>query len=158
MIAIDGWQVPGFETKVSAGIKLAGDDLSGFGSFALSSDNGVKPAVLSVQTKIPFVDEIELAELITKAKAIDANGARVVYTITNSVATAYKVRKAKFDGEIKATELDELKGWQVSFNLLEVRSVSEREQQQLDATTNSTPQATTAHEQIQQKFAASEGP
>ncbi|MCF6442360.1 hypothetical protein L1077_23310 [Pseudoalteromonas luteoviolacea] len=160
MISIDGWQVPGYDTKVSAGIKLAGSDLSGFGSFSLSADNGVKPGVLNVKTKIAFVDSNELASLITKAKALDENGARVEYTINNDLAEAYKIRKAKFDGEVKATELEDLKGWQVSFKLLEVRSVSEREQQQLDETSNqvSEQQSTDSQAQIQQKFEQVEGP
>nr|WP_247687320.1 hypothetical protein [Pseudoalteromonas luteoviolacea] len=160
MISIDGWQVPGYDTKVSAGIKLAGSDLSGFGSFALSSDNGVKPGILNVKTKIAFVDSDELASLITKAKALDENGARTVYTINNDLAEAYKIRKAKFDGEVKATELEDLKGWQVQFKLLEVRSVSEREQQQLDETSNqaSEQQSTDSQTQIQQQFEQVEGP
>ncbi|MBQ4836770.1 hypothetical protein [Pseudoalteromonas luteoviolacea] len=160
VISIDGWQVPGYDTKVSAGIKLAGSDLSGFGSFALSSDNGVKPGILNVKTKIAFVDSDELASLITKAKALDENGARTVYTINNDLAEAYKIRKAKFDGEVKATELEDLKGWQVQFKLLEVRSVSEREQQQLDETSNqaSEQQSTDSQTQIQQQFEQVEGP
>ena len=160
MIAIDGWQVPGYDTQVNAGVKLAGGDMSGFGSFALSSDNGVKPGVLTVKTKIAHVDENDLAALITKAKALDENGARVTYTVNNALAEAYKIRKAKFDGEVKATELNEVKGWQVTFKLLEVRSISEREQQQLDTTANqnSQTQSNESHAQIQQQFENIEGP
>ncbi|MDK2595198.1 hypothetical protein [Pseudoalteromonas obscura] len=160
MIAIDGWQVPGFDTQVNAGVKLAGDDMSGFGSFALSSDNGVKPGVLTVKTKIAHTDENDLAALITKAKALDENGARVTYTVNNSLAEAYKIRKAKFDGEVKATDLEDVKGWQITFKLLEVRSVSEREQQQLDETSNqaSEQQSTDAQSQVQQQFEQVDGP
>nr|WP_244951652.1 hypothetical protein [Pseudoalteromonas luteoviolacea] len=160
MISIDGWQVPGYETRVNAGVKLAGGDLSGFGSFALSSDNGVKPAILTVKTKIAHADETDLAALITKAKALDENGARTVYTINNDLAEAYKIRKAKFDGEVKTTELEDVRGWQITFKLLEVRSVSEREQQQLDETSNqaSEQQATDAQTQVQQQFEQVEGP
>jgi hypothetical protein len=159
-ISINGWQIPGYDTKVSAGVKLAGGDLSGFSSFALSSDNGVKPATLTVKTKIALVDAAELADLIGKAKALDEHGARTEYTINNSVAEAYKIRKAKFDGEVKATELDDVKAWQVVFKLLEVKSVSEREQQHIDKTanSNSTKQANTGHEQVQQQFEQVEGP
>lgn len=160
MIAIDGWQIPGYDTQVNAGVKLAGGDMSGFGSFALSSDNGVKPGILTVKTKIAHADENDLAALITKAKALDENGARVTYTVNNALAEAYKIRKAKFDGEVKATELNEVKGWQVTFKLLEVRSISEREQQQLDTTANqnSQTQSNESHAQIQQQFENIEGP
>ena len=160
MIAIDGWQIPGYDTQVNAGVKLAGGDMSGFGSFALSSDNGVKPGVLTIKTKIAHADETDLAALITKAKALDENGARVTYTVNNALAEAYKIRKAKFDGEVKATEINDVKGWQVTFKLLEVRSISEREQQQLDTTANqnSQTQSTESHTQIQQQFENIEGP
>ncbi|NNG42732.1 hypothetical protein HJP15_07340 [Pseudoalteromonas sp. NEC-BIFX-2020_002] len=159
-IALDGWNVPGFETRVNAGIKLAGGDMSGFGSFALSSDQGVKPGTLTVNTKIPFEQESDLALLISKAKALDENGARIIYTINNALAQAYKIRKAKFDGELKTTEIEDKRGWQVAFKLVEVQSVSEREQQQLDgeANQNATAQATTSNDEVQNKFNEVEGP
>lgn len=159
-LAIDGWNIPGFETRVDASVKLAGGDMSGFGSFALSSDQGVKPGLITVKTKIPMLDESELAALIAKSKALDENAARVVYTITNALAEAYKIRKAKFDGEVKATELEEKRAWQVTFKLVEVQSVSEREQQQLDeqATESAQPQATTSNDDVQNKFNEVEGP
>ena len=160
MIAIDGWQVPGHDTKVNAGFKLAGQDLSGLGSLGLSSDDGVKPAVLSVSTKIAFVDVDKLAELIDRAKALDENGARIVRTINSDIAKAYKIRKAKFDGEVKANEDEELKLWVVTFNLLEVKSKSEREQQQIDqqSAESSQEQANDGHSNIQQQFEKVEGP
>ena len=159
-IALDGWNVPGFETRVNAGIKLAGGDMSGFGSFALSSDQGVKPGTLTVNTKIPFDQESDLALLISKAKALDENGARIIYTINNALAQTYKIRKAKFDGEVKATELEDKRGWQVAFKLVEVQSVSEREQQQLDtvANQNAITQTATSNDDIQNKFNEVEGP
>jgi len=159
MISISGWQVPGYETKIKCGFKLAGDDLSGYGSFSLSSDNGVKPAVLSVVTKIPFVDKSQLAQLVTKAKALDNNGARIISTVNCDVAQAFKVRKVKFDGEINAVEDETLKAWVVSFKLLEVLSKSEREQQQLDGTAqeNAQAQSTDGHNSLQQQFEHVEG-
>lgn len=137
MISIQGWQVPGYDTKINCGVKLAGEDLSGAGSYLISTDNGVKAAVLSVTTNIPFVDQKELEQLITKAKELDENGARRIYTVNSDVASAYKVRKVKFDGEVKTNESEDVKGWIVTFKLLEVLSKSEREQQQLDNKTNS---------------------
>ena len=159
-ISIDGWQVPGFDTKVSAGVKLAGDDLSGGGSLGLSSDNGVKPGVLTVNTKVPFTKIDLLTELIDRSKALDENGARVVRTVNSNIAKAYKIRKAKFDGEIKATEDEVLRLWSVSFKLLEVKSKSEREQQQIDgqASENINSQSTDGHANIQQQFEKSIGP
>lgn len=159
-IALDGWNVPGFETRVNAGVKLAGGDMSGLGSFSLSSDQGVKSGTLTVNTKIPFNESASLALLISKAKALDENGARIIYTVNNELAAAYKIRKAKFDGDISASEIENKKGWQVAFKLVEVQSVSEREQQQLDeqATESAQPQASTSNDDVQNKFNEVEGP
>ncbi|WP_299002301.1 hypothetical protein [uncultured Shewanella sp.] len=160
MITLNGWQVPGYETKVKCGFKLAGEDLSGAGSFLINADNGIKAAILTVTTKVPFVDVTQLKELVTKAKALDENGARVAYTINCDVASAFKVRKAKFDGEVSAIEEDEAKAWMVSFRLTELLSKSEREQQQLDKTAISNTQvvASDGHNEVQDKFAAQDGP
>jgi len=111
MITLDGWQVPGFDTKVNAGVKLAGKDLSGGGSFGLSSDDGVKPGVLTVSTKVPFAKLEQLTELIDRSKALDENGARVIRTVNCDIAKVYKIRKAKFDGDIKSNEDEKLKVW-----------------------------------------------
>lgn len=159
-ISIDGWQVPGFNIKVNADIEMPNQDLSGLGSFTLSSESGVKPCYLSVSTKIPFTKADQLAELITKAKALDENGARIIRTVTSAVATAYKIRKAKFDGHVKTSEDEQLKMWLVTFKLIEVTSKSEREQQQLDgqALENINSQANDGHANIQKQFENVEGP
>jgi hypothetical protein len=160
MITLNGWQVPGYETRINCGIKLPSEDLSGIGSFALSSDNGIKPGVVSVTTKIPFVDAADLAELITRAKQLDVNGARAVLTINSQITEAYKIRKVKFDGDINAAEEEGKKGWQVTFKLLEVLSTAERTQQKLDGTAaeNSQTQAVDGHKTLQNAFDKSEGP
>jgi hypothetical protein len=160
MISIDSWQVPGYGTKVNCGIKLAGEDLSGAGSYLVTSDNGVKAAVVSVVTKIPYEDKKQLAQLVTKSKALDSNGARIVRTVNSDVTEAFKVRKVKFDGDVKATEDEEVKAWVVTFKLLEVLSKSEREQQQLDgkALENTNAQAVDGHKSIQQSFDKAVGP
>ncbi|WP_024607070.1 hypothetical protein, partial [Pseudoalteromonas sp. TAB23] len=115
---------------------------------------------LTVNTKIPFDESASLALLISKAKALDENGARIIYTVNNELAAAYKIRKAKFDGDISASEIENKKGWQVAFKLVEVQSVSEREQQQLDeqATESAEPQASTSNDDVQNKFNEVEGP
>lgn len=160
MISIDGWRVPGYETKVGCGVKLASADLSGYGSFTLNSDEGVKPSVVSVTTKIPFIDSAELADLITMAKGMDDNGAKIVRTINSDLTQAYKVRKAIFDGDVKAVEDEEVKAWIVTFKLLEKLSTAERTQQQIDGTAaeNSQTQAIDGHNSVQQAFENSEGP
>jgi hypothetical protein len=145
---------------VHADVRIDGQDLSGNGSFTLHSDDGVKPCFLSVATKIPFKKSDQLAELVDKAKALDENGARILRTISSDIAKAYKIRKAKFDGHVKATEDEELRVWLVNFRLIEVISKSEREQQQIDgqASENINAQANNGHDNIQQQFENVTGP
>jgi hypothetical protein len=159
-ISLNSWQVPGYETKVNCGFKLAGEDLSGGGSYLVSADNGVKASIVSVATKIAYVDNRELAELVTKSKALDENGARIIYTINSDITEAFKVRKVKFDGDVKANDDEEVKGWVVTFKLLEVLSKSEREQQQLDGKSveNTKTQAVDGHNSVQQSFDNAVGP
>ncbi len=160
MIALEGWQVPGYETKVRCGFKLAGEDLSGAGSFLITTDNGVKASVLSVTTKVAFIDKDLLTELITKSKQLGKNGERLLHTVNCDIAEVFKVRKVKFDGEIKAVEDEQVKAWNVSFNLLEVLSKSEREQQQIDsnAAKNVETQANDGHNSVQEQFENAKGP
>jgi len=160
VITLNGWKVPGYETKISCGVKLDGEDLSGAGSYLINADKGIKGAVVSVTTKIPFVDKSALTLLITKSKTLDENGARQVFTINSDITEAYKVRKAVFDGEIKTIEDEDVHAWVVSFKLLERQSKSEREQQQRDATAanNSTSQVNNGHVSVQQAFDKVEGP
>jgi hypothetical protein len=159
-ISLNGWQVPGYETKVSCGFKLAGEDLSGSGSFIVNSDNGVKASVVRVVTKVPYDEVNKLTELINRSKALDGNGARIILTVNSDITNAFKVRKVKFDGDVKAAEDEKVKAWNVTFSLLEVLSKSEREQQQLDgkAHENINAQAVDGHNNIQQSFENSIGP
>jgi hypothetical protein len=97
---------------------------------------------------------------VTKSKALDDNGARVIYTVNSDVTEAFKVRKVKFDGDVKANDDEEVKGWVVTFKLLEVLSKSEREQQQLDgkAAENTQAQSVDGHNTVQQSFENAAGP
>ncbi|MDO6426247.1 hypothetical protein Q4489_04445 [Thalassotalea sp. 1_MG-2023] len=153
MITLDGWQVPGYDIKINCSVKIENQDLSGASSYIINMNKGVKGAVVTVNAKIPFVEKEKLAELINKAKALD-EGASVIYTLNSDITTAYKVRKATFDGEIKTIELEKAKGWQISFKMREVLSKSEREQQILNAKaeSNTQPQAENGHSAIQEKF------
>lgn len=160
MIALDSWRVPGYETKIKVSMPLPNEDLSGLGSFTLDGEEGVKPAIVNVITKIKFNEANDLEALVTKAKALDDNGARVIYTISSDVTSAYKIRKGKFHGEVSATPHDEQHLWIVQFKLKEQLSTGERVQQQMDGTAaeNSTAQATSGHNNIVNAFANVEGP
>ena len=161
MIALDGKRLPGTDYKIDANFLLPSSDDSGTGSFGFSSDTGNKPKILTLKCIIAFDDNNDLQSIIDLASSVDENGARKEYTVTNDLATQYRIRRAKFDTEIKATEDTQgLKAWHVSFKLKEVQTVPEAKQQQIDNTAqdNSQSATTDAHENIQQQFDKVDGP
>ena len=154
MIALDDNQVPGHNQKVHSSFDLAGEDLSGAGSFAVESEEGVKPKVLKVTTVIDARNPRDLASIIEWAEAEQSHGERKVYVITNELAQAMKIRKAKFSGLVSVKEHAQLKAWNVSFKLIEVLSVAERRQLQQDEINdkNTTSIAAQGHSDIIANF------
>lgn len=158
-IALDGNPLPGTDYKVNALFELPSQDLSGIGSFALSSDDGAKAKGLTVQCVLSFKEENELETLTKLAESTDENGARAIYVITNPLAKAMKIRQCKFDKRFSVTEDQIQRSWLIRFNLLEVRSVPEKQQKQLDQQNEEAVDTTgnQAHEQIVNSFEAVEG-
>ncbi len=132
MIAFDGTPLPGTDQKVSASFNLAGKNLSGTGSMASTSEEGVKPKVLRCSTVLAMNELAELEAITELVEATDDNGERIAYTITNDLAKSMKIRRAKFTGNVEVTQDQQLKAWKISLRLVEVLSVAEKKQQQLD--------------------------
>ncbi|TMP88506.1 hypothetical protein CWC05_03495 [Pseudoalteromonas ruthenica] len=159
MIALNGVKVPGSNTRVHANFDLAGTNQSGVGSFAITSEEGTKPKGLTISTVLRM-DELDALERITRwAEAENDYGERQVYTITNELAQSMKIRRAKFAGKINVKEDQTLKAWNLTFKLVEVKSVAEKKQQQLDETNKGISQspAKDGHAQTLVLFEAAEG-
>jgi hypothetical protein len=154
MISLDGEQLPGSDFKINASFDMPSDDSSGTSSYIVKSEKGIKPKSLNVSLMLGFNQTEELDKLVKLAEKIDDNGIRKIYTIGNDLAKGMKIRQVKFDGRFNATEESGLKAWVVKFTLSEVKSVAEKQQEQLDetATQTATSSSGDAHLSVEQSF------
>ncbi|WP_176013036.1 hypothetical protein [Victivallis sp. Marseille-Q1083] len=118
--------VPGKNIKINSSLPLERKDLSGQGSGSATAAAGNKPQELSVSLVLPIADKTGLSELLDFATAIDDAGDPVVYDIVDELAGLLKIHQVIFSGSLDVQEHDGLRAFSVSFKLQEVRSVSER--------------------------------
>ena len=114
---LDDFTVPNKELKVSMSMRIDSGDLSGQSSATSTSHKGFKPKVLNVSLLIPFIEPELLTQLIAVAQATAADGSLKIYTVTDELAKALKVRKVKFAEEFYVRELEGKKAWAVQFAL-----------------------------------------
>jgi hypothetical protein len=155
MISLDGEQLPGSDFKINASFDMPSDDSSGTSSYIVKKEKGIKPKTINVSLMLGFNQTEELDKLVKLAESIDDNGIRKIYTIGNDLAKGMKIRQVKFDGRFNVTEENGLKAWAVKFTLSEVKSVAEKQQEQLDETANQTATSSSgdAHLSVEQSFA-----
>ena len=120
----------------------------------------------------PFYSELKLpaaarkyhddttAEINALASAEDEHGARKIFTVNCTKATALKIRRVKFHNELSVNQDPELHCRYIKFELKEEQSVPEAKQKQTDARAAGNIQAagTTAHEGVQKRFEGVDGP
>ncbi|WP_158144901.1 DNA-binding protein [Vibrio metschnikovii] len=135
MFALDGKTFNIKNLQVHFDRDFKSEDMSGMSSFAMLSEQGDKPASLQVTGLIAFKDINQLADLQSMSSDKDDNGDRKLYRIVNELANAFNIREAKFNGKFSATEHDKLMAWNVSFRLVEQRSVAEQKEQRQRAQT-----------------------
>lgn len=126
---LDNYVVPNKELKVSMSMRIDSGDLSGQSSATTTTHKGFKAKVLNVSLLIPFNEPDLLTQLITIAQATLADGSLKIYTVTDELAKAIKVRKVKFTEEFYVREMDDLKAWAVQFALQDHHSVPEKTEQ-----------------------------
>lgn len=132
-IYLNGNKVPGHNLHVSASLQLAGEDLSGNSSSTAQAEKGDKPKTISVRTTIKFKNKAELAQIYAMAEARDTATERQIYSIINDTAEALKIRQVRFQGNVETMEQYNQRQWDVSFQLVEYRSVPEKKQERTKA-------------------------
>lgn len=125
--------VPGKNLLVTATLSLPDKDMGGFGSFTDAIGGGSEPKKLSCAMQVPFTDLARLQAFIVTAEAMDEAGDRVVYDIVDQTARAFNIRQVAFTGSVSAKERDNLQAWDVSFTLVERRSVAEMVEERLES-------------------------
>ncbi|MCK9818313.1 DNA-binding protein [Pseudomonas sp. MAFF 302046] len=125
-LLLDGKQIRGKNLKVTANLRIESDDLSGQTSNTEKAHKGFKPKTLAVTLMIPFVDQVQLRDLMRLAEATAGGGQLKMYRVVNDTAAAFGVREAQFSEGVSAREDDSLKAWLVQFTLSEKLSNPEK--------------------------------
>ncbi|MCF8088967.1 MAG: hypothetical protein K9L23_13025 [Desulfotignum sp.] len=126
MLQLDNFRIPGKNLLVSGNLELRTEDIAGETSGTDAVEKGIKPKVLRVGIYIPFKTPQDMTDLIKTAEALDENGARKIYTITNRTANAAGIRQVRFFEHLNWTESEYMQLWEVSFTLQEYLSNPER--------------------------------
>ena len=129
MLTLNNTTILGHSLNVRANFKIESKELSGQTSGSDRSEEGIKPCTLSVSLQIPFDKSANLTRLRELATAQTSTGNLQMYDIVNETAAAMKVRQVTFTDNFNVTEAGNLRAWQVSFTLVEHRSISEKIEQ-----------------------------
>ncbi|QSB01963.1 hypothetical protein JWZ98_03100 [Methylomonas sp. EFPC1] len=141
-IYLNGVKIPGYGLRVSANLVLAGEDLSGNSSSTTQAEKGDKPKTISVRTTIKFTNPGELSAIYQLAESRASSTDRTVYNIINDTAQALNMRQVTFQGNVDASEQYNLRCWDVTFTLVEHRSVPEKKQARAQAKAKAKPVTT----------------
>lgn len=125
-LLLDGQQVRGKHLKITANLRIESDDLSGQTSNTETAHKGFKPKTLAVTMMIPFVDRVQLRDLMRLAEATAGGGQLKMYRIVNDSAAAFGIREVQFSDGVSAREDDSLNAWLVQFTLSEKISNPEK--------------------------------
>lgn len=125
-LLLDGQEVRGKNLKVTGNLRIESDDLSGQTSNTDKGHKGFKPKTLTVNLMIPFVDQVQLRDLMRLVEATEGGGQLKTYRIVNDTAAAFGIREVQFSDGVSAREDDSLNAWLVQFTLSEKLSNPER--------------------------------
>ncbi len=129
MITLNSTRILGHNLSVRANFKIDTKELSGQTSSSDRSEEGIKPQTLAVSLVIPFNNSADLTRLVELARSTDSTGKLTVYDIVNETAAAMKLRQVTFMDNFSVAEIDGQKAWQVSFSLVEYRSIPEKKEE-----------------------------
>ena len=125
-LRLGNYNVPGYNLKVTGGMEIYEEDLSGDTSGTDTAHKGIKPKTLSVTLNIKFKEESQLQELIRVLEAKDSTGEMKVYTVANLTANAGGITQVKCCERVEWVEQENLRAWSVTFKLREHLSVPEK--------------------------------
>lgn len=132
-LLLDGQPILGKRLKITANLRIESDDLSGQTSNSEKAHKGFKPKTLAVTLAIPFVDAVQLRDLMRLAEATAGGGQLKMYRIVNDTAAAFGIREVQFSDGVSAREDDTLNQWLVQFTLSEKLSNPEKVEQRRKA-------------------------
>jgi hypothetical protein len=110
-LLLDGQKIQGKNLKVTGNLRIESGDMSGQTSNTDKAHKGFKPKTLAVSLMIPFVDRVQLTDLMRMAEATASGGELHLYRVVNDTAEAFGVRQVEFSEGVSAREADSLKAW-----------------------------------------------
>lgn len=126
-------KVPGKNVKVNVSLTLERKDLSGQSSDSSFANAGAKAQKVNVSCQIPVAENRDLSRLLEIARACDSRDEPIVYTISDDLCAAMNIRQVIFCGEVRATESESLRVYDVSFELQEYRSIPQKREERATA-------------------------
>ncbi|ASA57577.1 hypothetical protein [Vibrio gazogenes] len=139
MFALNGFTFGLKNLTVSFEREMKSKDMSAQSSGTQEAEQGDKAATLNVSGMIAFHDIHKLGRLQTMSSAKDSKGNRMVYTIVEEMANAFKIKKVRFSGRFSATQQENMMAWKVSFQLKESNSVAEQKEARQKEQTKAKP-------------------
>ena len=131
-ILLDGTPIPGYDHRVSVTGQIERGDLSGESSTTGASHKGYKPGVVNVRCKVNMDRPADVLTFRALFQQLDPEtGAPAVWDITEPTATAFNIRRVQFTDFLKIEPQDGPRVWDVSFALIEVRSVPQMKEERL---------------------------
>ncbi|WP_456291252.1 baseplate complex protein, partial [Pseudomonas lundensis] len=82
-LLLDGEQVRGKGLKVTANMRIESADMSGQTSNTETAHKGFKPKTLTASLMIPYVDQVQLRDLMRMAEATEGGGQLKTYRVVN---------------------------------------------------------------------------
>jgi len=126
-------KVPGKNVKINVSLTLERKDLSGQSSDSSFANSGAKAQKVSVSCQIPISESRTLSQLLEIARACDSKDEPIVYTVSDDLCAAMSIRQVIFCGEVRATESDSLRVYDVSFELQEYQTVPQKREERANA-------------------------
>lgn len=118
-LLLDGEQVRGKNLKITANMRIEAADMSGQTSNTETAHKGFKPKTLTASMMIPYVDQVQLRDLMRMAEATEGGGQLKTYRVVNDTASAFGIRQVEFSEGVSAREDDTLSAWRIQFTLSE---------------------------------------
>lgn len=114
------------DLNVSFKLPIKNKKVGGNTSSSDTVPQGTKPKEISVRGIAKFEDADSLKALIKKAEAVNEDGERIVYTLSDKTANLGNVREVIFNNDFNVNKMAKFEAWNVDFTLLEINSTAGR--------------------------------
>lgn len=122
------YTIPGKNLKVTVSSNLARKDLSGQTASTDTANEGNKAKKISCALLVEMKYPEQLETLQSVSEAVTSSGDPEVYTLSHLLCNTMKIRQVIFSDTFEAVECEDLRAWNVKFNLKEYNSVPEKKE------------------------------